>query len=393
MKSVPGNYSYKNLSLVQPSFDARLTTLIIDLDVLREKRLGGTTPASMFFQLKKLFHVLESLGSSRIEGNHTTLLDFIETKIDNRRSKDEKIREIQNIEKALAYIDEIISKNPNFQITEDFIDELQKMVVDGLSVGEHGEGDCTPGKYRKLPILIDGAEHIPPKPLELQYYMDELIDFINKKDEPKYDLLKIALAHHRFVWIHPFGNGNGRTVRLLTYAQLVLSGFRVDVGGRIINPTAVFCNDRSMYYNGLSAADSGSISGLLSWCEYVLGGLKTEIEKVDKLTDYDYLARKILLPAISYCLDKKIISNLESEVLKIAVKKVVFDSTDIAHLFPNKVSSHISRFISKMKHKKLITAEVKNGRKYLINFEDSELVRGVITSLGENGFLTIEDLT
>lgn len=43
--------------------------------------------------------------------------------------------------------------------------------------------------------------------------MEELFDFINAEDSPKYDLLKTAIAHHRFVWIHPFGNGNGRTVK------------------------------------------------------------------------------------------------------------------------------------------------------------------------------------
>jgi len=40
--------------------------------------------------------------------------------------------------------------------------------------------------------------------------------FINKLDRPKYSLLKIAIAHHRFVWIQPFNNGNGRTVHLFT---------------------------------------------------------------------------------------------------------------------------------------------------------------------------------
>ena len=43
-----------------------------------------------------------------------------------------------------------------------------------------------------------------------QKHMAELFDFINTPNSPKYDLLKAAIAHHRFVWIHPFGNGNGR---------------------------------------------------------------------------------------------------------------------------------------------------------------------------------------
>ena len=32
--------------------------------------------------------------------------------------------------------------------------------------------------------------------------------------------------------------------------------------------------------------------GLLSWCTYVLKGLKDEIEKIDRLLDYDFLRTK-----------------------------------------------------------------------------------------------------
>lgn len=71
--------------------------------------------------------------------------------------------------------------------------------------------------------------------------MLELLDFVNKEDSPKYDLLKIAIAHHRFVWIHPFENGNGRVVRLFTYALLLKFIFKSR--DRIVNPTAVFCSD------------------------------------------------------------------------------------------------------------------------------------------------------
>lgn len=383
-----GNYQYKNLSLIEPAFGTRTTSLIIDLNILREKRLSGTTPPKIFFQLKHLFHILESLGSARIEGNHTTLLEFIELKIEKKKPKDEGVKEIANGEVALEFIDKVINHDKKFRITETFIKELHKMVVDGLS--PEGEGDQNPGEYRNNFVAIVGSTHTPPKAPELKYYMDELIDFINQEDEPKYDLLKIALAHHRFVWIHPFGNGNGRTVRLLTYAQLVRAGFRVDIGGRIINPTAVFCSDRDKYYDGLSKADSGNQDALLTWCEYVLEGLKEEIEKIDKLTVYSYLSNEILLPAVDYSLERKIITEVESEVLRIAIKKETFEAADIKHLFPNKLSAHVSRFLRGMKEKKMIIPESQNGRKYLINFEDNYLIRGVIEMLGKNGFLPPE---
>ena len=150
--------------------------------------------------------------------------------------------------------------------------------------------------------------------------MDELFEFIGKEDEPQYDLLKVAIAHHRFVWAHPFGNGNGRTVRFFTYAMLVKLGFNVNVG-RILNPTAVFCSNRDDYCQYLSKADEGSRDGVLSWCEYVLSGLKDEIEKIDNLLDYDYLKREILVPTINYSVDRKFITDIEAKVLKRVIEK------------------------------------------------------------------------
>lgn len=387
MKKTRRNYPYKNLILLTPAFDTKLTSLIIDLNILREKRLSGSTPPSIFFQLKHLFHVLESLGSARIEGNHTTLLEFIESKIDTKKTQDEGIKEIENVEKALAYIDEVINHDADFIISEQFIKNLHSMVVKDLTI----EGDKNPGQYRKTPIGIGGTTHKPPRPIELEYYMEELIEFINTKHESKYDLLKVALAHHRFVWVHPFGNGNGRTVRLLTYAQLVRAGFRVDVGGRIINPTAVFCSDRSQYYQGLANADTGTNEGLSFWCEYVLEGLKEEIEKIDKLTDYKYLSKEILIPALEISLERELITKLESEVLKVAIKKEVFEASDIAHLFAGKSKPHISRFIRNLKSRRMINSETKNGRKYTINFDGNYLIRGVIMMLDQQGFLPPEN--
>jgi hypothetical protein len=45
---------------------------------LRKKELKGSTPNHIFFEIKNVFQFLESIGSARIEGNHTTISEFVE---------------------------------------------------------------------------------------------------------------------------------------------------------------------------------------------------------------------------------------------------------------------------------------------------------------------------
>lgn len=381
-------FKHYDLKLIEPKFGAEITDLIISLEPLRQKVLRGTTIPKLFFQLKQIFHTLESIGSSRIEGNNTTIAEYIETKIEeNNSDMPNNIREIFNIEQAMNFIEDSIKEYP---INNMFIRELHKMTVDKLPPPPKGEGDNTPGLFRNFEVKISQSEHKPPEALEIQSYMDELMEFINKDDGNKYDLLKIAIAHHRFVWIHPFGNGNGRTVRLFTYAMLVRAGFNVD-RGRILNPTAVFCSERNEYYKYLASADTGSEEGILEWCKYVLSGLKEEIEKIDRLLDYGYLKQEILIPTIQFALDKKIINNVEYNILKIAIEKQVIQADDLKHIFEGKASSEISRQIKKLIDKKMLIPEEEGKRKYLIRFDNNFLLRGIIKKLGENGFLPLKE--
>lgn len=376
-------FVHYDLKLVEPSFGSPLTDLIIDLDHLRKKRLDGSTHPKVFFQLKHIFHTLESIGSARIEGNNTTIAEFIETKLDDSYTVSSGIKEIQNIEKAMAFIEENVKEYP---INSLFISEMHKMIVDGLSPDE--EGDKTAGEYRRHNVKITKSDHNPPDWIKIDEYMKELVDFINHKDSPKYDLLKVAIAHHRFVWIHPFGNGNGRTVRLFTYAMLIKLGFNVGTG-RILNPTAVFCGNRNEYYKQLSKADTGTDKSILGWCEYVMAGLKVEIEKIDRLLDHDYLKKEIMFPAIDHSLDRKYITAIEAKVLKKAIEKTVIQASDIREFFVGKDNAIISRQIKKLIAKKMLAPEQEGARKYIICFDNNFLLRGIISSLGDNGFLPV----
>lgn len=384
--SVP-TFKHYDLALIEPSFNSSLTDLIIELDYLRKKPLGGSTNPRVFFQLKHIFHTLESIGSARIEGNNTTIAEYIETKLTETTNVSDGIKEIQNIESAMGFIEEHVNGYP---INRMFVSEMHQKIVAELPPPPNGEGDLTPGIYRRTNVKINKSNHIPPDSLKVDEYMTELLDFINKKDAPKYDLLKAAIAHHRFTWIHPFGNGNGRTVRLFTYAMLVKTGFNLSIG-RIINPTAVFCSNRNDYYNMLAEADKGTTEGILIWTEYVLKGLKDEIEKIDKLLDYNYLKKEILLPMINHSLERKYITDVESKILKKVIDKQVVQASDIKEFFVGKVDAEVSRQIRKLIEKKMLVPEKEGARKYVIRFDNNYLLRGVIKSLGEKGFLPVRD--
>lgn len=380
-------FLHYDLKLIEPSFDSSLTDLIIELDYLRKKPLGGSTHPNVFFQLKHIFHTLESIGSARIEGNNTTIAEYIETKLEENKTVSPSIKEIQNIEKAMEFIEDNVKHYP---IDRAFLSELHKMVVDELLPPPDGEGDLTPGSFRKTNLKINKSVHIPPDWLKVDDYMNELLDFINRTDSPKYDLLKAAIAHHRFVWIHPFGNGNGRTVRLFTYAMLVSTGFNVNVG-RIINPTAVFCSNRNDYYGKLSEADKGTEKGVTTWVEYVLKGLKEEIEKIDKLLDYEYLRMEILAPTISHSLARKYITDIEAKILKKAVDLQVIQAADVKEFFHGKADAEVSRQLRKLIEKKMLMPEKEGARKYILRFDNSYLLRSVMKLLGDKGFLPVRD--
>jgi Fic family protein len=108
------------------------------------------------FQIKNIFHIIESIGSAGIEGNHTTLVEYIDSKIAPYSSAEtEPIIEIRNMELALDFIDKDIDHT---SINRIFLSELHKQVAGGLTA----EGSKNPGRYRQEEVKIVGARHLPP---------------------------------------------------------------------------------------------------------------------------------------------------------------------------------------------------------------------------------------
>ena len=282
-----------SLKSINPSFNSELVSQLFNLEKIRYTRLRGTTPPWLFFDLREIMYILESVASARIEGNRTTVVSAaMDSLSNNEKPSDENLQELRNIRKAIDFIEETFDGDGSQQITPSFIREVQKIVVTNL---KH-DGSKWPGDWRSCPAHITKSDHKPPNHMEIPRLIQELCDYIADDNDNKMDIIKIALAHHRLAAIHPFDNGNGRTARLVTYAMLIKAKFINKTMRTILNPSAIFCMDRQEYYDKLAAADSGEEEALEDWCLYVARGIVSEMVRVSHFGDS--LIRTWALPRV-----------------------------------------------------------------------------------------------
>lgn len=379
------------LYIPKPEVDSDVVKLVIELERMRNRPISGSTPPWLFFELKGLFHAIESIASARVEGNHTTIANFVEAvRVDEDEAarQTEQIREITNIEKGIDFIEE---QGDSLEINKELVLSLHRIVVDGLS--PDNEGDSRPGAYRNSPRSISNSNIALAQWADIPSLMEELFNFVNGDVDPQFDLIKNAVAHHYFTWIHPFGNGNGRVVRLLTYAMLTKQGFISANGMRLLSPAAVFGNDRNQYYAMLSEADKNTDEGLLKWVEYMLAGVKKEVDRVNELLEETFTKNQIIIPALDFALNKQRINELEYKMLKVAVEKNVVQASDFKPLFPADISHvNISKAIRKLRAQNFLTPlGSKNARRYAIKLNRNSLTLGVVMQLDQQGYLPLQN--
>lgn len=109
------------------------------------------------------------------------------------------------------------------------------------------------GRYRNAGVRITGANFTPPNALKVDALMDELIDWVNQEKELPL-IVRATIFHQRMVWIHPFFDGNGRTVRLMFNLILMSGGYP---------PAIILQQDRKKYYDALNKGNQGNYKKLV----------------------------------------------------------------------------------------------------------------------------------
>ncbi len=153
-------------------------------------------------------------------------------------------------------------------LTENFVRELHVLLLREpytkkaiTSEGQETTKRIAVGQYKT------SANHVQTVTGEIFYFatpeetpakMNELLDWYHaKKEDPETNpILFAAEFHYRFIRIHPFDDGNGRSARLLMNFILMQYGFP---------PVIIKTEDKENYFAALRLADAGELSGFVAY--------------------------------------------------------------------------------------------------------------------------------
>lgn len=177
--------------------------------------------------LVKTLMMEEAITSSQLEGASTTRKVAKEMLKTNRRPSNKSEQMIYNnyllLKKAVERKDE--------ELTIDLILEFH-----AIATFQAIDNDAVPGEFRAddditVKNLYNEVAHEPPSHDTIHERMIDLCEFANaesdggKSDQFIHPLVKAIILHFMIGFVHPFGDGNGRTARALFYWFMLRSGY------------------------------------------------------------------------------------------------------------------------------------------------------------------------
>jgi Fic family protein len=203
-------------------------------------------------------------NSNHIEGNTLTYGETQILLVSGRTVGQHKIREYEEMKAhdlAIAHVRELAA-DPT-PITEADVRNLNKILLkepfwkEAITAdGQPTRKQVIPGQYKSSPNNVQtstGEMFFFKSPEETPSLMSELIEkFRSDFDKDATDLpRRLAKFHHDFSVIHPFDDGNGRTMRLLVNYALLRNGYL---------PIVIKSIEKEQYLSALSQADAGDLN-------------------------------------------------------------------------------------------------------------------------------------
>ena len=219
-------------------------------------------------------------ATTAIEGNTMTeeeVRNVIHKGAKLPESRDYQAREVQNILEACNSIaSRILRAGGAVDLTVEQILTFNRQVLDGLQL----EDGIIPGQISDAMVVVAGYRGAPRA--DCEYLLGRLCEMINASNQSPDNGMRVAhaviravLAHLYLAWIHPFGDGNGRTARLIELQILIGSGVP-DIAAHLLSNH--YNSTRARYYQELDRA-SKSRDGVASFVAYAVQGMLDQLDE------------------------------------------------------------------------------------------------------------------
>ena len=101
------------------------------------------------------------------------------------------------------------------------------------------------GAWRKVPVFISGSHHALPAPDKVPSLMADFVEWMAANERKRHPVEFAALVHRKFVFIHPFVDGNGRVARLLMNLALLRAEWTIAIIPPICRAEYIAALDRA----------------------------------------------------------------------------------------------------------------------------------------------------
>lgn len=240
---------------------------------------GVPLPPDVAKTLHLIYLVKGIHATTQIEGNSLSE-DEVRARVEGDlplpESQEYLGKEIDNILAACNLVAEELAAGRDMRLTRERIEQFNEMVLDELPRKE----DVIPGKIRTKGVGV-GNVYLGAPAGDCEFLLEELCGWLEQLVEdagPDWrrplGLLRAILAHIYLAWIHPFGDGNGRTARLVEFQLLLEAGFPSPACHLLSN---YYNRTRSRYYLALRETSQGPPYPVWRFVSYAMQGFAEEL--------------------------------------------------------------------------------------------------------------------
>ena len=298
-------HHYSQIHQFEPLLPQRKLDVLQDqaLEVAeKSSRLGGGIHSSTVSSIQGLVRSMNSYYSNRIEGQSTHPAN-IERALVQDFSDMPSTAKLQRI--AIAYInaekelEKIGGLGLENTLRLSILLEAHRALYGRLLPEDRTTEEgrvIEPGLVRQENVTV--GRHDPPLWTSVPDFLKRMDQIYAQPASSNQSLIRVACAHQRMMWVHPFLDGNGRAVRLQTHLALL------PLTKGLWSMNRGLARQRDDYYAYLAAADQpmqGDLDGrgnlsektLWEWCQWFIGIANDQVGFMEKMLNLSEMRRHI----------------------------------------------------------------------------------------------------